>query len=188
MSFNADRPAPIRLRQGPHPAALRALHWGVALAVLAEFTLALARMAAESDSWRHGLMAWHQPLGLLIGAATLLRLGTRLRLRLARWQGSRWIAWTSAGLHGLSYLLLLALPLVGLALANARGHAVSLPLLGTLPRLMARDLDLADTLEDAHATLAWLLLGLIALHAAAAAWHQWVRRDGLLDAMWPASR
>lgn len=178
-------PAPTRLRHGTHPALVRVLHWAVAAAVLAEFLLALGRMSTESASLRALLLGWHQPLGLLIGAATLARVGVRLRVRLAEWQGTRLVAWSSALLHGLTYALLLALPALGLALANARGHAVSLPGLGAIPALLGRDLDLADTLEDWHATLAWTLLGLVALHVAAAAWHQWVRRDGLLDAMWP---
>jgi cytochrome b561 len=180
-------PDPVRLRHGAHPAAIRALHWAVAAAVLAEFALALARMATDTASLRGLLLAWHQPLGLLIAAATLARLGVRLRQRLAAWQGpvSRALAWGSAATHGLSYLLLLSLPALGLALTNARGHAVTVPGLGALPRLLPRDLALADTLEDWHGNLAWLLLALIGLHVAAAIWHQWVRRDGLLEAMWP---
>lgn len=181
------RPTASPLRHGRHPVWIQALHWAVATAVLAEFLFALARMGSESTSTRAALLAWHQPLGLLIGAATVARLGVRLRLRLAEWQGTRLLAWVSSALHGLSYLLLLALPLLGLALTNARGHAVTLPGLGPLPRLLPRDLDLADTLEALHGTLAWTLLGLIAVHVAAAAWHQWVRRDGLLNAMWPRS-
>ena len=177
-------PAP-RLRHGPHPALVRALHWAVAAAVLAEFLLALGRMGTDSTPLRATLLAWHQPLGLLIGAATLARLGVRLRVRLAAWRGSRLVAWGSSAIHALSYGLLLALPALGLALTNARGHAIALPGLGALPPLLGRDLDLADTLEDWHGALAWTLLALIALHVAAAAWHQWVRRDGLLDAMWP---
>lgn len=177
-------PHRVRLRRGVHPLPIRLLHWAVASAVLAEFLLAVARMQVESGGSRQALLAWHQPLGLLIGAITLARLGVRLRWRLAAWQGARWMAWASALLHGASYLLLLSLPALGLALANARGHAVSLPLIGALPTLWPRDLDLAETLEDWHATLAWTLLGLITLHAAAAAWHQWVRRDGLLGSMW----
>jgi cytochrome b561 len=65
---------------------------------------------------------------------------------------------------------------------------VGLPGLGHLPALIGRDLDLADTLEDWHSALAWTLLALIALHVAAALWHQYIRRDGLLDAMWPRRR
>jgi cytochrome b561 len=110
----------------------------------------------------------------------------RSRLGLAAWQGPvpRATAWLPELVHGLSYVLLLGLPALGLALTNARGHAVSLPVVGALPTLLPRDLDLADSLEQWHAGVAWLLLSLIALHVAAAVWHQWVRRDGLLDAMW----
>lgn len=178
-------PISTRLLRGPHPSLVRSLHWAVAGAVLVEFLLAVARMGTESTSLRATWLGWHQPLGLLIGAVTLARLGVRLRVRLSEWQGSRMMAWASALMHALSYVLLLALPALGLALTNARGHAVSLPGLGHLPVLFARDLDLADSLEDWHAALAWTFLALIAVHIAAAAWHQWVRRDGLLDAMWP---
>lgn len=178
---------PFPLRRGAHPAAVRSLHWVMAAAVLVEFALALARMAAEPASLRSVLLSWHEPVGLLIGALTLVRVGVRLQWRLAAWNGpvSRSMAWGSAAVHGISYLLMLGLPILGWALVNARGHAVALPGLGALPRLLPSDPDLADTLQDWHGDLAWVLLGLIGVHVAAAAWHQWMCRDGLLYAMWP---
>jgi cytochrome b561 len=152
-----------------------------------EFGLALVRMASESSSVRAALLALHEPLGLLIAAAMLARIGARLRLGLAAWTTPvpTAVKWISAAVHGLAYLLLLSLPALGLALVNARGHAVALPGLGALAPLLHRDLDLADALEDWHGRLAWLLLGVIAAHVAAACWHHWIRRDGLMHAIWP---
>jgi cytochrome b561 len=53
---------------------------------------------------------------------------------------------------------------------------------------VADDPDLADVLTDWHAWAAWGLLALLAAHIAAALWHHWVRRDGVLAAMLPLLR
>jgi cytochrome b561 len=54
-----------------------------------------------------------------------------------------------------------------------------------LPALVEADSDLADNLTDAHVMLAWSMLALIVMHIAAALWHHYVRRDGVLIAMLP---
>jgi cytochrome b561 len=87
------------------------------------------------------------------------------------------------------YGALLALPVLGWATTNA--HGVTLKLFGVvpLPRVAIEDPDLADTLSDYHVWAAWALLALVVLHVAAACWHHFVRRDGVLPAMAPwASR
>ena len=42
-----------------------------------------------------------------------------------------------------------------------------------------------DPMEQVHKNLAFLLIGLVVLHALAALWHQFIKRDGLLWRMWP---
>jgi len=91
----------------------------------------------------------------------------------------------ASALHALLYVLLLSIPLLGWALSSARGQAVALPLGVNLPALLAKDLDLADSLEQLHSIAAWSLAALAGLHAAAAIWHHRVRRDGVLVAMLP---
>jgi cytochrome b561 len=41
--------------------------------------------------------------------------------------------------------------------------------------------------EDIHGYLAYGLLALAGLHALAAVWHHFIRHDGVLRRMWPAS-
>jgi cytochrome b561 len=57
--------------------------------------------------------------------------------------------------------------------------------LGQLPALIGRDRPLARQLLEAHGTVGYLLLGLIAVHASAALYHHFWRRDDTLDAMLP---
>ena len=66
-------------------------------------------------------------------------------------------------------------------------HGVALTFLGSvpLPKLLPADSELADTLTDYHVWLAWGLLALVMAHAAAAIWHHFGRRDGVLRAMLP---
>jgi cytochrome b561 len=68
--------------------------------------------------------------------------------------------------------------------ASARGH--ELALFGfALPQLIGRDRALARAAFNVHSVLAWTLLGLVALHAAAAIWHHVVARDPTLRRMLP---
>ena len=82
------------------------------------------------------------------------------------------------------YALLLTQPILGLLQTNASGDRVNLFFLGQLPALIGQDRPLAKQLL-AHETVGLLLLGLIALHASAALYHHFWRRDDTLKAMLP---
>jgi cytochrome b561 len=57
--------------------------------------------------------------------------------------------------------------------------------LGQLPALIGTDRPLAKQLLEVHVAVGLLLLGLIALHVAAALYHHFWRHDDTLDAMLP---
>jgi cytochrome b561 len=173
-----------------HPALIRTLHWLTLGVLLLAFGLVLLRDGLESSGVRQLTLNLHRYVGLLAWAVTLLRLGVRSRLPLAGTQKAapRWQQWAASAMHGALYLFLLALPFLGLALTNARGQGVTLPLIGSLPAWPEKDLDLADMLESWHATAAWTLAAMVGAHAAIALWHHRVRRDGVLLAMLPQLR
>jgi cytochrome b561 len=159
------------------------------MALLLVFALIIGRDCLDEDRLRASVLQWHRLAGLFVGALTLLRLLLRSRFKLADTldQASAWQRRLAGAMHGLVYLLLLSLPPLGCLLSNARGHVVSVGSIH-LPRLLATDLDLAETLEAVHGNVAWLLAAVIALHLLAVAWHQWVRRDQVLSAMLPGWR
>jgi cytochrome b561 len=166
-----------------------AMHWGSVLAIVISVVAMFVRDAIDNDTARQWLLEIHRQLGLLVLAVALGRIAFRLvRGLVDHAREARFVLRIAAhGAHLALYALLVALPLVGWALTSA--HGISLRAIGVvpLPSIMAPDSELADTLSDYHVWLAWALLGLVALHAAAALWHHYVRRDAVLEAMLPGS-
>jgi cytochrome b561 len=79
-------------------------------------------------------------------------------------------------------------PVLGLLNTNARGRRVDFYFLGELPALVGPDKVFAKPAMAAHEFGAYLLVALVALHAVAALFHHFVRRDNVLDAMLPGRR
>jgi cytochrome b561 len=164
-----------------------AIHWITALAIVAAVAVMFIRDAAEDRGWRQFLLETHRQLGLLV----LIAAGVRIAIRLQR--GLRdhapdmpaLLRWSATLAHWLMYGVLITLPLLGWAVTSA--HGITLTFLGNvpLPKLVSADSELADTLTDYHLWLAWGLLALVVAHVAAAVWHHFVRRDGVLRAMLP---
>jgi cytochrome b561 len=170
-----------------HSAWTIALHWSTVLALVASVSAALWRELIEDKGLRIVLMDVHRQLGLFVLVVLALRLWVRFSVGMADYAGqtTRLERWAAQLAHGALYALLLAMTLLGLAASNA--HAVQVKLFGllTLPSLVEEDSDLADALTDYHGWGAWALLALVTLHVAAACWHHWARRDGVLAAMLP---
>jgi cytochrome b561 len=135
------------------------------------------------------LLEGHRHFGLLVLLLFAVRVFVRARLgRLPAAAGTPWPMRVAAGAtHVALYALLLAMPLLGWALSNAQGKPVHF-LGATLPALVGDDEDLADRLQAWHIDAAWVLLALVCLHVAAALFHHFVLRDGVLRRMWPKSR
>ena len=165
----------------------RFLHWLTLFLVAAIFVLAFSIDFASSKEEAVALIQLHRSFGVTVWVVTLGRLVWRQFARFPNWpadmpQAMRFTAqWSEYAL----YALLLTQPILGLLHTNAHGDRVNLFFLGQLPGLIGRDRPLASQLGEAHATVGFLLLGVIALHAAAALYHHFWRRDDTLDAMLP---
>lgn len=161
----------------------RAIHWVTVLLLTGSFMVvwALDWLAPGPD--RAQLIGAHRSIGLLILLLTVLRLLWRMARRgppRILWQ--RW-PWAAGLVHALLLACLLAVPLLGWAYTNARGHAAVL--FGQkLPTLIAKDQYFSRIAIGTHEFLAYALLTLVALHVAAALWHHLVLRDATLKRMW----
>ena len=166
---------------------IRFLHWLTLFLVAAIFVLAFSIIYfASSREEAAALIQLHRSFGVTVWVVTLGRLVWRQFSRFPNWpadmpQAMRLAAhWSEYAL----YALLLGQPILGLLLTNAHGDRVNLFFLGQLPALVGRT-TFAKQLFEVHKTVGFLLLGLITLHASAALYHHFWRRDDTLDAMLP---
>jgi cytochrome b561 len=131
-----------------------------------------------------GLISWHLGLGTAIIATMIVRIVWRFVRQepdvVETTPLMRQVAWLT---HVLLYVLLVAEPLLGWANASSRGWTVSLFGVIPLPALAATGSTLGHTMGDVHQVVAWALLGLVGLHVAAAVFHHFILRDGVLRRM-----
>jgi cytochrome b561 len=148
----------------------RTLHWLVAALVLVQFATGWSWGFFERGSeGRFYLFRLHLFCGYAVLALAVLRVGWRLTHKAPPLPDmSRPLAIAAHATHGLLYLAILVQPILGAVTVTALGKQ-----LGT---------------GRVHVVLAFVIAGLVALHVAAALWHQFVRRDGLVLRMLPARR
>ncbi|MBK3868486.1 cytochrome B [Pseudomonas stutzeri] len=163
-----------------------ALHWLMVLLIVGVYaTIELKGNFAKGSEPRELLKQWHFMLGLTVFALVWLRL-------LARWlrpaptpvAGATWEHVLASLMHLALYALMIGLPLLGWLTLSAAGKPI--PFFGLeLPALIGPDEALAGDFKELHETVGVLGYWLIGLHAAAALFHQYVRRDGTLLRMLP---
>ena len=178
-----DAPTPRRHTPRHFNLAARLLHWVMAIAILAMLFIGVTMMS--SLALRPVLIDLHQPLGVAILCLALVRLANRLCRPVPALPASipRWQAAAAHLSHGLLYLLMLGLPLLGWAVRSAGNWPVILVGDWRLPALVPENPVLYAWLRLAHGTLAWLLFAIILGHLGAALMHAWVLRDGVFSSM-----
>lgn len=165
------------------------IHWVTLALVIAMFTTALMRGLTSDREQAAVFLLVHRSTGVLLWTLTITRLAWRLsggrRPALPPSMPAPQRVAARANEYGL-YILLVLQPLTGAAQSVLRGKPFAL-FFGTIPALLPRDRDLTDLFHSLHELGAWLLLGLVTIHALAALAHHFVLRDGVLRTMLPWS-
>lgn len=174
--------------------AARRLHWLTAAGVFVTIPLgfAMTRRGKTLDIWdgvTDALYSGHKLLGFVL----LWLVAGRLIYRLVR--GAPPDEPTLEPLqrivshlvHWALYGLLLVVPLLGW-IGISLFPALTVFGLFDLPALARPDEATAQRVLGLHGALAILLALLVALHVAAALFHHFVRKDGVMARMWPAAR
>lgn len=165
------------------------LHWAIAALIVLNFAAAWVSEDLPKAQAAQ-VMSNHKAIGLLILALTVLRMLWRLAHRpppLAETLKA-WEVALAKVVHGLFYVLMLAIPLAGWAMTSAYsgGKAVGFFGLFDIPGLpFQADKGLAGVFHEVHELGATLMLALIGLHLAGVAKHALVDRDGTARRMVP---
>jgi len=178
---------PLQNTRERYGSVAQAFHWIIVLLVLAQFVIGVDAHGMPVSLLRLKLLTLHKSIGVTVFALVVLRLAWRmyspappLPANMSAWQ--RLVAHLS---HGLLYGLLLVLPLIGWIASSASNLTVRWFFLFNLPNPVNPDPALASFAKGLHMTLAWLLLALVCLHVAAAFWHEFKLKDGVLRRMLP---
>ena len=161
------------------------LHWTVVALVLAQFVTAYLMPDIKMSTPVSTVISLHFALGVTIVIVMAIRFVHRLMHPVALEDvGNPWERKLAAATHGVFYLILLVVPFLGWASASA--HKMPVALWGIpLPALAEPRAKWALTAGDIHTWTMWTLLAIIALHAAAALYHELFRHDGTLRRMMP---
>ncbi len=167
----------------------RLLHWLTAIAVLAAIPLAIGMTYAPGGPVQNTLFDLHRSFGALILLLALIRIPYRIFAGAPPSEPSlpRWQVGVSHAVHGLLYLFILVMPIVGWVGTSAYGAPITVFWLFQLPALVDKNEALANTLLGWHAVAGLTMGVLVLVHIAAALYHRFVRHDGVLARMLPSA-
>ena len=163
------------------------MHWLMLLLLVAIYAcIELRENFPKGSELREALKTWHYMLGLCVFALVWLRL-------IFRWiapepliqpPAPHWQMMAAKLMYATLYLFMIGMPLLGWLILSADGKTI--PFFGIqFPALVATDEHLAEMLEEIHETVGDAGYFLIGVHALAALYHHYVRRDNTLLRMLP---
>ena len=168
---------------------MKSMHWTTLFLVAAAYAVVWSSGATATKEQQAVFVQVHRSLGVTIFVLTLFRLAWRSRARLPSLPADLPTIQIMAAraTQYLLYALLLVQPVLGLLHSIALGARIDLFFLIELPAMMGRDKVLSKMAISAHDLVANLMLVVVALHATAALFHHFVRRDGVMKGMLPGA-
>ena len=157
--------------------------------LIVQFVVAWTMPDIKRDTKPDTLINLHLSVGVLILAVAVIRLAWRVTHGEPAPQDGvpPWQLQSARIVHWLLYLLLFVVPILGWINASWRGLPIIMFGL-ELPKLIATRVPGWGWTGDVHGLLAnYVLLALVGLHVAAALYHYFVRRDGVLQRMLPGA-
>jgi cytochrome b561 len=179
----------------PYRPAQRLIHWLVAVSLPILLTLGIWMTArASADLWddqTNLLYGLHKALGFTVLCLMVVRLFLKLRTAAPAYPASLTptLILLAKTVHGLMYVLLFAVPLLGWAAVTAYPALITVAgyHLPPMPWVMQNEA-LAKQLFAIHGLLAFVLGALALGHIAAALMHLLLKRDGVFERMWPGKQ
>lgn len=179
----------MQLKNSPekYGAVTKTFHWLTGITVVCLLAVGLYMTRAEKGPALFQIYGLHKSFGILVLTATFFRVLWHVYSKkpplvagMALWERAA----AHAG-HAFLYICLFGMPLSGWTMSSAFGRSVKLFDTVPLPDLVGKNLELAEKLAALHEYLAYALIGMIALHAAAALKHHFISKDATLKRMLP---
>ncbi len=167
-----------------------AFHWITALLIIGLLIIGFVMHELPNTPFKREVYLLHKSFGTTVIMITLLRLIWRFQAG-----APDPVAGTSVWQHRAAqlahlalYILLLAMPVSGITYNYASNFKLEWFGITLLDKPGAVDRDLKELAGEAHEILAFVIIGLVAVHATAALWHHYSRKDATLTRMLPWSK
>ena len=182
--MNAPQPHAVFER---YSSTAQLFHWITALLVVAAYIMSVGgpetRVYAPANDFNRSL---HELLGMSVFVLTLIRVFWRSIFPPPK--GPEMPAWMELGgklAHWAIYALLLMVPVTAILGAWLEGHPLTLLAVGNIQPWLSPSKQLGASLANIHGWLGNVLIWLAGLHAVAALYHHFWRRDPVLLSMLP---
>jgi cytochrome b561 len=170
----------------------RLVHWAIALLVLGLLAIGTLFWALGHDgiqelfgaTFTDTLYTYHKAFGIVVLGLALLSIAFRVLFGRPDYNPPLGWLWRipSRWTHGLLYIAIVTMPIVGWLGSNAAGHPVQV-FKYTMPTLIGEDKPLAEQIFWLHGVIGATLLCLVALHVLAAIFHSKIIRDTITERM-----
>jgi cytochrome b561 len=171
-------------------AVAKFLHWSIVILIIAQYVIIEAAEELPDGPDKFAGIANHKSIGMLILGLALVRIAWKMvnggqpaPVPMPRVQRI-----AAAAGHGLLYVLILAQPLTGWIMSSTGGYPTSFFGLFEFPMLAAENHDAHEFYEEVHEAVFAVLVTVAVVHALAALYHHFWRRDDTLRRMLPVVR
>ncbi len=163
----------------------RLLHWVIALLLIGLISIGWYMMYIEdqpNSGWYFNL---HKSFGLTAAILIFFRVIWRFAHKPAPLPSSvpHWQQIISKGIHFLLYFCMIIMPITGFIGASFSKYGIIF--FGVeLPHWVNQSHAISEQFFQIHGVVAWILVGLIALHLLAAIKHLVINKDNVFQRMW----
>jgi cytochrome b561 len=170
-----------------YSATVQLLHWATVLLVVAAYIASVGgsetHIYSSANDFSRGL---HELLGISVFALTLVRVCWRAIVPPPK--SPEMPAWMELGArlgHWTIYALLVLVPVTAILGAWLEGHPLTVLVLGNIQSWLPQSRQLGLELANIHGWVSNVLIWFAGLHATAALYHHFWRRDAVLLSMLP---
>lgn len=163
----------------------KSLHWLMAFIILGLLSVGFFMADMEATPQKFQLYFFHKSFGILILILASARLAYRMTVPRPPPLPThkKWEDVLAKIVHALLYACFIALPLSGWIMSSAGDFPASFFGLFQLPHIVPKDRGIFGQSREIHETLAFVIMGLLALHYAGAFKHHFFDRDATLQRM-----